>query len=332
MSTINPTISIIVPVYNVEKYLPRCIDSILNQTFSDFELILVDDGSPDRCGHICDEYAAKDERIRVIHKRNGGVSSARNAALDIVQGEYVMFCDGDDAAEPLWCEKMYSLICQYSNYWIICNVWRVDSQGKQTTMHPLEKQKSELMCVPFYSLYCSGLCGSLWSTIFSAKRVRENGLRFNEKYKIGEDTDFTMRYLKHCNGILFLSEPLYFYHQNIGSAVHSYRYNNFDLYRHCFTDRLPFVEPEYLDNYLDNWIYRFLQMLDEVFDSRNPMSFWNKMQYCQKMMQTEEFRYCVSHAPGKDESPAFMKVVRKHNFYLFWIFQKLCKIKAHLRR
>ena len=207
MSTINPTISIIVPVYNVEKYLPRCIDSILNQTFSDFELILVDDGSPDRCGHICDEYAAKDERIRVIHKRNGGVSSARNAALDIVQGEYVMFCDGDDAAEPLWCEKMYSLICQYSDCWIICNVWRVDSQGKQTTMHPLEKQKSELMCVPFYSLYCSGLCGSLCCTIFSAKRVRENGLRFNEKYKIGEDTDFTMRYLKHCNGILFLSEP-----------------------------------------------------------------------------------------------------------------------------
>ena len=82
MSTINPTISIIVPVYKVEKYLSRCLDSILNQTFQNFELILVDDGSPDRCGDICDEYAVKDKRVKVIHKDNGGVSSARNTALN----------------------------------------------------------------------------------------------------------------------------------------------------------------------------------------------------------------------------------------------------------
>ncbi len=89
-------ISIIVPVYNVERYLNRCIDSILNQTFSDFELILVDDGSPDSCPCICDEYAKKDSRIKVIHKENGGLSSARNAGLDIAKGEWVTFIDSDD--------------------------------------------------------------------------------------------------------------------------------------------------------------------------------------------------------------------------------------------
>ena len=96
MEMTTPVLSIIVPVYNVEKYLARCIDSILAQTFTDFELILVDDGSTDNSGEICDEYAGKDPRIIVIHKENGGVSSARNHGLDIARGEYITFVDSDD--------------------------------------------------------------------------------------------------------------------------------------------------------------------------------------------------------------------------------------------
>lgn len=95
-----PTISIIVPVYNVEAYLCRCIDSILAQTFTDFELILVDDGSPDNCSSICDEYAKKDSRIVVVHKENGGLSDARNTGLDIAKGEYIGFVDSDDFIHP----------------------------------------------------------------------------------------------------------------------------------------------------------------------------------------------------------------------------------------
>ena len=92
----NPLISVIVPIYNVEAYLPRCLDSIVNQTYQNLEIILVDDGSPDNCGAICDEYASRDSRIRVIRKENGGVSSARNAGLDVMQGEYLTFVDPDD--------------------------------------------------------------------------------------------------------------------------------------------------------------------------------------------------------------------------------------------
>ena len=92
----NPKISVIAPVYNVEKYLPRCIDSILAQTFTDFELLLIDDGSKDHSREICDEYAKKDSRIRVFHKENGGVSSARNLGLDNVKGEWITFVDSDD--------------------------------------------------------------------------------------------------------------------------------------------------------------------------------------------------------------------------------------------
>ena len=95
-----PKISVIVPVYNTEKYLHRCVDSILAQTFTDFELLLVNDGSPDKSGEICDEYAQKDTRVRVFHKENGGVSSARNLGLENAQGKWITYVDGDDWIEP----------------------------------------------------------------------------------------------------------------------------------------------------------------------------------------------------------------------------------------
>ena len=104
----SPKISVIVPVYNVEKYLPRCIDSILSQTFKDFELLLIDDGSPDNCGKICDEYAAKDRRVRVFHKPNGGVSSARNLGLDKACGEWITFIDSDDYVAVDYLEELVS--------------------------------------------------------------------------------------------------------------------------------------------------------------------------------------------------------------------------------
>ena len=103
---LQPLISVIVPCYNVEEYLPKCIESILNQTYRNLEILLVDDGSPDNCGRICDEYAAKDSRIRIIHKKNGGLSDARNAALDVMTGEYVTFIDSDDYISKYFYEKL----------------------------------------------------------------------------------------------------------------------------------------------------------------------------------------------------------------------------------
>ena len=107
-------LSIIVPVYKVEKQLEQCIRSILNQSFTNFELILVDDGSPDKCGEICDEYEKKDKRIKVIHKKNGGLSDARNAGLDIAKGKYIGFVDSDDIIHPEMYERMYNFINKYN--------------------------------------------------------------------------------------------------------------------------------------------------------------------------------------------------------------------------
>ena len=106
-------ISVVIPIYNVEKYIERCIDSVLNQTYMNLEIILVDDGSPDRCGEICDNYAQIDKRIRVIHKENGGLSSARNAGLRIATGDYISFVDSDDWIEPHMYETLLKNAINY---------------------------------------------------------------------------------------------------------------------------------------------------------------------------------------------------------------------------
>lgn len=130
-------LSIIVPVYNVEPYLRRCVDSILNQTFSDFELILVDDGSPDSCGAICDDYAARDRRIKVIHKANGGVSYARNEGLDIAQGEYIGFVDSDDYIHPKMYEILVGVIEREQVDLVQCGYQRVCPE-ETTTYFPID--------------------------------------------------------------------------------------------------------------------------------------------------------------------------------------------------
>ena len=124
----SPLISIIVPVYDVEPYLRKCIDSILIQSYRDLEIILVDDGSPDNCGAICDEYAEKDKRIKVIHKKNGGLSDARNAGLDIATGEYIGFVDSDDWVMPDMYEYLYKAVKEYDADMSVCGYY--DYWGK----------------------------------------------------------------------------------------------------------------------------------------------------------------------------------------------------------
>lgn len=116
----NPLITVIIPCYKVEQYLPKCINSVLTQTYTNLEIILVDDGSPDNCGNICDNYAQKDSRIKVIHKTNGGLSDARNKGIDIAHGEYITFIDSDDYVSNDYIEVLYNLLKENNAQMSIC--------------------------------------------------------------------------------------------------------------------------------------------------------------------------------------------------------------------
>lgn len=213
-------ISIIVPVYNAEQYLHRCIDSILTQSHSDFELLLVDDGSPDNCGAICDEYAAKDTRVRVFHKENGGVSSARNFGIEQAQGEWVSFVDSDDWIASEFLER---LIQKPDADFILGGVVR--STGKVDVFPEKKYEVQEIS--EFIDSYINVLLlRTPWGKLLRRNIIVDNHIRFDEQMKYGEDTIFVYQYLCFCHSIRTVEASNYNYLQNQYSGK----------YRHSFSD------------------------------------------------------------------------------------------------
>lgn len=213
-----PQITVIVPVYNVEKYLNRCVDSILAQTFTDFELILVDDESPDNCGKICDEYSRKDNRVKVIHKSNGGVSTARNFGLDMAKGEYVTFCDSDDYVSNDWLEVMYNAIIEKQVDSIAINFSKVDDSGieygqtnKLQTKYVFETLEEKVKHISYDVL--KGKTGwEAWTRLFKADLIRNNNLRFCETCEnYAEDMAFVIEYIIVSNSTYVLEYSGYHY-------------------------------------------------------------------------------------------------------------------------
>ena len=205
-----PEFSVIVPVYKVEKYLDRCICSILNQTFSDFELILIDDGSPDNSGAICDQYAAKDNRVRVIHKENGGVSSARNAGLNAAQGTYIAFVDSDDEVAPNYIELLNSKRADA----VVCGVTNIDPDNQ--VHHQLKFIEQDINVINsdcVRKLYEDAGILYVYSKAYRRSIIEEAGLRFNDSLSLGEDTLFFVEYLLCCRSLSYVQGTPYIYHK-----------------------------------------------------------------------------------------------------------------------
>lgn len=217
-----PMVSVIVPIYNVEKYLKRCIDSILNQTYKNLEIILIDDGSPDKCPEICDEYAQEDDRVIVIHKENGGVSSARNAGLDIAKGEYIGFVDPDDYINY----DMYSTMVKKMELFecdaVICGFCQVSEKENKIIRKDSLENKIVSVEECFKELFgFSGLAIKpvVWNKLF--KRDIISDLRFCEDIEISEDLLFCVEYLLNCDKIALLEGAFYNNFLRLGSATRS---------------------------------------------------------------------------------------------------------------
>lgn len=208
-----PELSIIVPVYKVEKYLPKCIDSILAQTFRDFELILIDDGSPDRCGAICDEYAAKDSRIKVIHQQNAGVSAARNAGLDIATGTYLGFVDSDDWIEPEMYETMITTAKEKQVDVVVCGLEYIGPNGAividNGQIDAVQKITRKELYLRTYGLSQKLYHGALWNKIILRETFSSN--RLSVKITHFEDWLLLLSVYENVKSCILLPESFYHY-------------------------------------------------------------------------------------------------------------------------
>lgn len=210
-------ISIVVPIYKVEKYINTCVESILNQTYTNTEIILVDDGSPDNCGKICDEYKEKDNRIKVIHKENGGLSDARNFGLKDATGKYVVFIDSDDYIEEKYVELLYKAAKENDVPIAQCGINKVDDNGKL-----IEKTQIDKPTLKNYGQAIEEMCISNWDNVVVWNKIYLRSL-FDKiefpKGKIHEDEFTTYKLVYNAKKIFIIPDCLYNYRLNLNSIT-----------------------------------------------------------------------------------------------------------------
>lgn len=233
-----PLVSIIVPIYRTEKYLKRCVDSILSQTLTDIEVILVDDDSPDNCPKMCDEYARSDSRIKVIHKRNDGISAARNAGIDAASGKYIGFVDSDDYVEP----DMFECLANCSEK-TGCGVavagFFETYQGGETVERTVPDKLVRIADISEYNelIECMNGCYT-WNKLFRTMIIRSNRIYFQEGIQLFEDALFYLDYIKFADSIGFIGRLVYHYMRNGESICATYQNNAFELHKMLYRKRI----------------------------------------------------------------------------------------------
>ena len=328
-------ISVIVPVYNCENVLHYCIDSILNQTYKDFELILVDDGSTDKSGKICDEYADKDSRIRVFHKKNGGVSSARNVGIDNANGEYICFIDSDDYVNEDYLE---SLIRTKNKYPESGNIWCCFTTVNSYGGNPQNSNciKSDKDCVEFdrsqiMTLHEKWLDAGPVCKLYSKEVIVKNLIRFNESISLGEDLIFNFDYIDKTNGqIIVKNASLYNYVQMSDESLSTKYYPDlFDIYKHNNKIMWSYIDSWGCDDgqkqmFYNSCFYLYERVLANTYHKDSDCK--HKVRYNTRILKSEEFTKSLYHS-NCFIHPAYRFAYKHQSYFMVRALDIILKIK-----
>lgn len=303
-------VSIIVPVYNGEAYLDKCVDSILRQTYPDIELILIDDGSNDATGAICDQWAEKDSRVRVIHQENQGVSAARNAGLDIAAGDYIGFVDADDEIS----HDTYETAINAANghdivMWDAVTVWS-DGRTEPDTI-PLLTQDCTITHERITPELLRQLAGAVWRCLYRAECLAE--VRFARGIKFSEDRLFNLQAMGRAASIRYLKTPLYYRLMHAQSAVHRYHADHFEASKCAHGAILQVLEaywnkdPEYIRAYEGQLIGSAQGAIHNYFYKTSPLTLKQKWDEVYRVTKDPLLQQALTHARILDVRGKLMK-------------------------
>ncbi len=318
-----PQISIIVPIYKVEKYLAECVNSLTNQTYPDIEIILVDDGSPDGCGAMCDEFAKNDGRISVIHKKNGGLSSARNAGIKAATGKYICFVDSDDLVSANYCKSLFELIDGTSYDYAVGGVYRFED-GKFSAPPKPEKEVLTVSNVGLLDMQISRKSEfGVWNKLY--RREIFDGLLFADG-KLNEDVIWSSDIAAHCkNGAVITNEPVYYYRMREGGIVSQQAAKG-------SVDRI------YAGRHLVEQAEKFYPELKEKalnYALNYPWSFADKIVLARAFKQNktflDELRSFISAYKNDIKSSSLIPKENKHRMLLYSRAKVLYYINAYVR-
>lgn len=296
-----PKVSIIVPVYKVEPYLKRCVDSLINQTLEDIEIILVDDGSPDNCPQMCDEFARLDSRIKVVHKQNGGLSSARNAGIVVSTGDYLGYIDSDDYAELDMFERLYNCAIQNNVDFVMADYFRVNNGQKREKSLDIREGlyiKQDIVNDIFPMLIMRetvdyGPLLSVCHCLYKSDFVKSNNLYFDEEIKWSEDCIYSAILGYMANSFYYLKgEYVYNYIQNAGTISTSYKPMSWQVYclmnqklREFFENKTDFDFSRQLDLHI---LYFTCSVFAQL--KYSDYTFWQKYKVRKMVLNTLEFK------------------------------------------
>lgn len=327
---LNPKISIIIPVYNSEQYLNKCLDSILNQNYKNFEVVLINDGSKDRSGQICDEYASRDSRFNVYHIENGGVSNARNLGLSIVQGDYVTFVDSDDYVEQdflfvlsTYAEKNFDII-QTGLSFFDENTSLISIEKLPNQVFDLKSNKLDAFNLATVRLITSPCC-----KLYIRNIIMDNNLRFDTAKSYGEDRDFNIRYLQYVQHAVALSYVGYHYRKGIATSLSQDKdYEKLFMIDLDYWQKLhDFLQKKNClkeaESYLATRLYHFCNDRLTQIISNNHMSVIKAYRYVSKIRTLEQFKWLYQHI-AQIKIPTFMYMAYRYRLIWLMVFM-YCK-------
>lgn len=286
-------ISIIIPIYNSDSFLNRCIDSVINQSYKELEIILVDDGSTDYSGIICDNYANVDDRIIVIHQKNSGVSVARNTGLQMSHGKYILFIDSDDCVSNYYVEILLNhivtdslVICKSLQVKKICNNYNLKNDFQGDAIVPRLFLKDE-----FINLYDLGLLNPPWGKLYFRDIIVDNGILFDTKISLGEDLLFNLEYYKYVEKIIYIDLPLYIYTLPEKRNLSRKYYHNFYLAQIKIMNMFQNFFGEYLNNIeLNNYLFSFIIGISENEFRNYSVTFLNRYLNARKQLKSKSIK------------------------------------------
>ena len=315
-------VSIIIPIYNAEKYLNRCIDSVLNQTHKKIEILLINDGSNDKSKDICDVYSSKDKRIKVSHNKNLGVSATRNYGLNLANGEFIQFVDADDYVDINYTKHM--LRNMKLNCDIVISGYNIEKmKGGNITIkrnNPSLKRdlSKELFKENFGLLFSESLINPVWNKMYRNEIIQEQRILFSEEINMGEDLLFNLKYFEHCQKINILSDHLYNY-IDFGSdtLTKSYKKNYYQVQKLLYSSMRSFLEADYLytnhnlrvleSSYVDN----IINCIDNLFHRNSPLKKKDILnEILVIVMDTHLGFYQIDEYPGSDRNRLVIRLAK----------------------
>jgi len=336
----NVLISIIIPIYNSEKNLYRCIDSLIKQSVKEIEIILIDDGSIDKSLSICNEIANQDSRVKVFSQRNSGVSVARNRGINMAKGKYIMFCDSDDFVEENWCKELLNIIYENEKIFAVCGRAIINNRAGQKIINKQLFDKefsiSKLNKEDFFKLYKKYLINSPCNKIYVTKIINDNNIRFNEELSLGEDLLFNLEYMRYINEIKIVNKALYNYIRTDEESLDNkyyenlfeiYKYLNSELYRYMKEFKVDLKEEE--KDFYSSYFYMLMKVLNNTFNKKCSLTFFNKIKYNSYILKSREFKLCLEKSNSNSilNNDMYIKLLKSEKYILVYIFSKLSFVK-----